>query len=49
MGENDARGVVLLMQADTFFSADPPPGEEWLKLVVDPRSSQFFIWERVPF
>ena len=103
--ENDARGVVLMMQADTFFlsnetdpafsgildriedraaafggpvllfqgdthqfvvdqplvgapnvtrivvkgSTDPPPGDEWLKLLVDPRSSQFFTWERMPF
>ena len=102
--ENGARGVVLMMQADTFFasnetdpafsgildriedraaafggpvllfqgdthqfvldqpfagqnvtrivvkgSSDPPPGDEWLRLVVDPGSSQFFTWERVSF
>jgi hypothetical protein len=29
-------------------SADAP-GEEWLKVSVDPRSSAFFSWERVPF
>ena len=100
--ENDARGVVLLMQADTFefgnanlagfvdilariearstafggpvlllqgdshtFVQDTPfagapnvtrivvegsaTGDEWLKLSVDPRSSAFFSWERIPF
>jgi hypothetical protein len=101
---NDARGVVLMMQADTFFGSnetaagfvdilerieeraasfarlvlllqgdthayveDEPlagapnltrivvkgsaeaPGEEWLKLTVDPRASAFFSWERIPF
>ncbi len=24
-------------------------GDEWLKLSVDPRSSAFFSWERIPF
>jgi len=24
-------------------------GDEWLKLSVDPRSSAFFTWERIPF
>jgi hypothetical protein len=100
--ENDARGVVLMMQADTFFAAnetlagfvdilnriedraaafggpvlllqgdthayveDAPfagapnvtrivvegaeLGDEWLKLEIDPRSPDFFSWERVPF
>jgi hypothetical protein len=102
--ENEARGVVLMMQADTFFGAnesaagfveivervedraaafarpvlllqgdtheyveDTPldeapnltrvvvkgsadtPGDEWLKLTVDPRASAFFSWQRIPF
>ncbi len=100
--ENGARGVVLLMQADTFefgnaslagfkdilariearsaafdgpvlllqgdshqFVVDHPfagtpnitrivvegsaTGDEWLKLSVDPRSSAFITWERIPF
>lgn len=100
--DNGARGVVLLMQADTFefdnenlagftdilariearsaafdgpvlllqgdshqFVADKPfagaqnitrivvegsaTGDEWLKLSVDPRSSAFFSWVRIPF
>ena len=102
--ENDARGVVLMMQADTFFAAnetaagfvdivarmedraaqfgrpvlllqgdthqyveDAPfaaapnvtrivvkgsadtPGDEWLRLTVNPRASTIFSWQRVPF
>ena len=102
--ENDAEGVVLTMQADTFFLSnetaagfvdildrieeraasfggpvlvlqgdthvyvqDAPfagapnvtrivvkgsaeaPGEEWLKLTVDPRAESFFSWQRIPF
>ena len=102
--EKDARGVVLMMQADTFvgsnetaagfadvleriedraaalerpvlllqgdtheFVQDTPfigapsvtrivvkgsadtPGDEWLRLTVDPRASSFFSWQRVPF
>jgi len=59
-------GPVLLLQGDSHqFVADKPfagarnitrivvegsaTGDEWLKLSVDPRSSAFFSWERIPF
>jgi Calcineurin-like phosphoesterase len=61
-------GPVLLLQGDTHeFAQDTPlpgapnltrivvkgsadtPGDEWLKVTVDPRAPTFFSWERMPF